>query len=113
MANYTLTTPDRDGAVVTVNSAAASDFIPRALLGKRGVTMTVINGNASPDTVVVSDASTTRTGAAAAANSVSVTNGTSKAFKITPDMATPGSAGGVTVTHTVTATVTVHLTARD
>jgi hypothetical protein len=102
-------TPARTGAVSTSGSAvSASDTISRTLLGNRGVYLEIINGNASPDTVTISDASTTATGGAATAISKSVTNATSQIFKIHPRQADP-STGQVTVTHSVTSTVTYKL----
>jgi hypothetical protein len=112
MAALTLTTPVRAGVATPGAAVAASDTIAASLLGSRGAILEILNGNASPDTVVISDASITTSGAAAAPNSVSVTNATNRAFKITPDMADPVTQL-VTVTHTVTATVTYKLYPRD
>jgi hypothetical protein len=108
MGALALTTPTRAGVAVTGSNVAASDTISAATLGQRGVILKIINGNASPDSMTISDASTTVTGAAAAALAPSVTNGTSKAFKITPRMADP-TTGLVTITHSVTTTVTYEM----
>lgn len=105
MGVLNLTAPARDGVVTAGAAVASTDTIPRSKLGTRGVILEIINGNASPDTVTISDASTTRTGAAAAPVSKSVANGTSQVFKILPAQADPLT-GDVTVTHTVTSTVT-------
>lgn len=100
--------PDRDGTVSAGAAVSASDTIASSILGSRGAILEIINGNASPDTVTISDASQTPTGAPAAANAPSVTNGTAKAFLIHPRQADPVT-GQVTVTHSVTATVTYKL----
>lgn len=107
MGALVATTPTRTGVVTAGAAVAASDTIAPALLGSFGAILEIINGNASPDVMSISDASTTVTGAAAAANAPTVTNGTSKAFKLTPAMADP--VNGITVTHSVTATVTYKL----
>jgi hypothetical protein len=108
MAALTATTPTRAGVATPGAAVAASDTIAVALLGSFGAFLEILNGNASPDSMTISDASTTPTGAAAAANAPSVTNATNKVFLITPRMADPIS-GQVTITHSVTATVTYKL----
>lgn len=107
MAALSATTPTRTGAVIAGAAVAASDTIAASIVGNYGCVLIVINGNASPDTVTVSDASTTVTGGAAAAISTSVTNGTSRAFLIKP--AQVDTTGVVTITHSVTTTVTYQL----
>lgn len=89
-------------------AVAASDTIAAALLGVRGAYLEILNGNASPDVMSISDASLTATGAAAAANAPTVTNATNKTFYIAPSQADP-TTGLVTVTHSVTTTVTYKL----
>lgn len=108
MAALTATTPTRAGVVTSGAAVAASDTIAVALLGSTGAYLEVINGNASPDAMTISDASTTPTGAAAAALAPSVTNATSKVFLISPRMA-DATTGLVTITHSVTTTVTYKL----
>jgi hypothetical protein len=108
MAALSATTPTRSGTVTSGGAVAASDTISRTLLGTNGCYLEIINGNASSDTVAISDASTTATGAAATAGGGSVTNATSKIFKIFPLQADT-STGLVTVTHSVTTTVTYKL----
>jgi hypothetical protein len=108
MAALSATTPTRAGTVTSGAAVAASDTIARTLLGARGAYLEVINGNASPDTVAISDTSVSNTGAAATAGGGSVTNATSKIFFIHPQQADP-STGNVTVTHSVTSTVTYKL----
>jgi hypothetical protein len=108
MAALTATTPTRAGVVTSGAAVASTDTIALALLGTYGAFLEIINGNASPDSMTISDASTTSSGAAAAALAPSVTNATSKIFKITPSMADP-TTGLVTITHSVTTTVTYKL----
>jgi hypothetical protein len=108
MAALTATTPIRAGVVTSGGAVAASDTIAGSILGTKGAILEIINGNAASDSVTISDASVTPSGAAAAALAPSVANATSKAFLITPAMADPVT-GLVTITHTVTATVTYKL----
>lgn len=108
MAALVAITPVRAGVLSAGAAVSASDTISAAILGARGALLEIINGNASPDVMAISDATLTSSGAAAAANAPTVTNATSKVFKITPDMADQAS-GNVTVTHSVTATVTYKL----
>lgn len=107
MAALVAITPVRAGVLSAGAAVSASDTIPSSILGARGALLEIINGNASPDVMAISDATVTSSGAAAAANAPTVTNATSKVFKITPDMA--DASGNVTVTHSVTATVTYKL----
>ena len=108
MAALTAITPTRAGALSAGAAVAASDTISAAQLGAKGALLEILNGNASPDTMSISDASATPTGATAAANAPSVTNATNKVFYIHPSAADP-TTGLVTVTHSVTATVTYKL----
>jgi hypothetical protein len=108
MAALSATTPARTGTTTSGAAVAASDTISTAILGSRGAYLEIINGNASPDSMTISDASTTVTGAAATANAPSVTNATSKIFYISPKQA-DATTGLVTVTHSVTSTVTYKL----
>lgn len=108
MAALVATTPVRAGVVTAGAAVAASDTISAGILGTRGALLEIINGNAAPDAMTISDASVTPSGAAAAALAPSVTNATSKAFLILPSMADPVT-GLVTITHNPTATVTYKL----
>lgn len=108
MAALSATTPSRTGVVTSGAAVASTDTIATSVLGARGVFLEIINGNASPDTMSISDATVTPTGAAAAANAPSVTNATSKIFKILPSQADL-TTGLVTITHSVTSTVTYKL----
>lgn len=102
------TTPTRTGTASPGAAVAASDTIARDVLGARGAILEILNGNAGTDNMTISDASTTPTGAAAAANAPSLATGTNKTFLIVPSQADPIT-GQVTITHSVTATVTYKL----
>lgn len=108
MAALTATTPTRTGTASPGAGVAATDTIARTVMGARGCLLEILNGNASPDSMTISDASATSTGAAATANAPSVTNGTNKVFLIRPDQA-DSATGLVTITHSVTTTVTYKL----
>lgn len=112
MAALTLTTPARTGALVTSRAVTVSDTVARSVLGSRGVTLTIINGNAATNTVTISDDSTTADGAPAAAISVAVAPSTSQAFKIIPAQCNPTSSN-VTITNSVITTVTYQMTTRN
>lgn len=108
MGALVATQPTRAGTVTAGSAVAASDTIAVSLLGSMGAFLEIVNGNAAVDNMTISDATVTPSGAAAAANAPTVTNGTSKIFYISPRMADPVT-GLVTVTHSVTATVTYKL----
>ncbi len=108
MAALTATTPTRTGTASPGAAVAASDTIAVAILGSIGAILEILNGNAGTDNMTISDASTTPTGAPAAANAPSLVTATNKAFLVTPRMADPIT-GLVTVTHSVTTTVTYKL----
>ena len=101
-------TPTMAGATSAGAAVAASDTINVSVMGPFGAILEIINGNASPDVMSISDASLTPTGAAAAANAPTVTNGTSKVFKIDRKQAALAT-GNVTITHTQITTVTYKL----
>ena len=108
MGALAVTTPTRAGTASPGAAVAASDTIARGILGSLGGILEIINGGGSSDSMTISDASSTITGAAAAANAPSVANGTNKVFKITPDMFDPVT-GLVTITHSFTTSVTYKL----
>jgi hypothetical protein len=108
MAALTAVVPVRGGVLIAGAAVAASDTINLSLLGVAGALLEIINGNAASDNVTISDGSTTVTGAPASPVAATVVNGTSRAFKITPQMADP-TTGNVTITHSITATVTYKL----
>jgi hypothetical protein len=89
---------------------AASDTISRAILGTRGAILEIINGNASDDEMTISDSGLTPAGSplSGSAYDVTVDDGTSKAFLISPKQVNI-TTGVVTVTHSVTSDVTYKL----
>jgi len=113
MGALTATTPTNAGTVVAGAAVASTDTIARAVMGPKGAYLKIINGNASPDVVTISDPGVTPAGnplnlAPGGVISKSVTNGTSQVFYIRPEQVAPAS-GLVTITHSVTATVTYEL----
>lgn len=109
MAALSAITPANTGTVSTSGAAvAASDTISIAVMGPRGAYLEIINGNASPDTMTISDAGSSPAGNAVGTIAGSVTNATNKIFFIRREQAAP-STGLVTVTHSVTSTVTYKL----
>lgn len=108
MGQLVPTVPTRAGVASPGAAVGATDTIRAQDLGARGAFLEILNGNAATDNMTISDASTTSTGAAAAANGPSVTNGTNKKFFIHPRQVDPAT-GVVTITHSITATVTYKL----
>jgi hypothetical protein len=108
MGALVATTPTRAGVATPGAAVAASDTIAVSILGSNGALLEILNGNASTDNMTISDASTTPTGAAAAALAPSLATATNKVFLISPRQADPVT-GLVTVTHSVTPTVTYKL----
>lgn len=110
MAALTAVVPVNAGTLAAPGSVAATDTINRSTMGPRGVLLEIINGNASPDVMTISDAGTTQAGNALASGTyaATVTNATSKVFPIAPSQCDP-STGNVTITHSVTSTVTYKL----
>lgn len=107
MAALTAFTPVTTGVVNAGAAVAASDTIDQATLGGNGVLLEIINGNASPDTVTISDYGATPAGNTLTSNQISksVANATSQVFIVKPSQVNPAT-GLVTITHSVTATVT-------
>lgn len=108
MAALTATTPARTGTVTAGAAVAASDTIAVSAMGPYGCLLEIINGNASPDSMTISDSGVTPAGTSPGTYSASVTNATNKIFVIRPSQADT-STGNVTVTHSVTTTVTYKL----
>ncbi len=112
MAALALThTPSRGGATVTPGNLSVADTIARSVLGASGVNLEIINGSGGSIPVTISDATTTRSGGAAAAISTAIANGTTKSFKIIPQQADP-TTKQVSVTSTSGTTVTYRMTPR-
>jgi hypothetical protein len=111
MAALTATTPTNAGTVTAGAAVASADTISTNVMGPKGAYLEIINGNASPDNVTISDAGRTAAGNALAGGTIAatVTNGTSKVFHIRPEQANPAAFDTVTITHSVTATVTYKL----
>ncbi len=112
MGALALTTPTRLGTATPGAAVASSDTINVALLGQRGAYLEILNGNASPDSMTISDAGLTPAGTNPGTYAASVTNATNKEFFIHPSQADP-TTGNVTVTHSVTASVTYKLRPLD
>lgn len=108
MAALTATVPANAGTVTSGAAVAASDTISVSVMGQRGAYLEIINGNASPDSMTISDAGSSPSGNAVGTIAGSVTNATSKVFFIDKRQASP-TTGLVTVTHSVTSTVTYKL----
>jgi len=113
MAALNAITPANAGTVSAGAAVAASDTIAQAIMGPNGAYLEIINGNASPDTVTISDSGLTPAGNALNLSpggviSASVTNGTSKVFKLSNAQVNPAT-NLITVTHSVTSTVTYKL----
>lgn len=108
MTALSATIPTRAGTASPGAPVAASDTISTALLGARGALLEILNGNAASDTMSISDASVTGTGAAAATLAPVLLTATNRVFKIRPEQADLIT-GLVTITHSVTATVTYKL----
>lgn len=108
MAALTAVTPTNTGATVAGAAVAASDTISVSQMGPKGCLLEIINGNASPDSVTISDSGSTPAGNSPGTIAGSVTNATNKVFKISRSQAAP-STGLVTITHSVTSTVTYKL----
>lgn len=101
-------TPTRTGALSAGSAVAASDTIAQSIVGTLGCLLEIINGNASPDSMTISDAGSSPAGTPVTTYAGSVTNATSKVFYISPKQVDL-TAGLVTITHSVTATVTYKL----
>lgn len=107
MATLTQTVPTRVGTASPGNNVAASDIVPSAALGVNGALLEIINGNAAPDAMTISDSGASAAGTPVTNYAATVTNGTNKVFKLIPKQADAN--GNITITHSVTATVTYKL----
>ena len=103
-------TPTNAGAVSAGAAVASSDTVNVNVMGRLGAYLEIINGNASPDSITISDSGSTPSGNALSGGTYagSVTNGTSKVFLLKKEQANQ-TTGNVTITHSVTATVTYKL----
>jgi hypothetical protein len=110
MALLTVTDPQISGTVVTSAAVSASDTFPVS----QGETyiLLVINGGGSPDVVEIKDPTSVAPSNAQTFDpdiSTSVTNGTTRAFRIQADRMRDPATGLVTVNHSFTTTVTCYL----
>ena len=110
MAALTATIPTLAGTVTTGAAVAASDTISEQIMGQLGCLLEIINGNASPDTMTITDFGSTPAGNQLASNTyaATVTNATSKVFLIRREQVNQLTRV-VTVTHSPTATITYKL----
>lgn len=97
--------PGQTKVIVGPNAVAASDTISQADIGTNGVLINVINGNASPTNVTISDPNTTTVGNAGTTTPQAVANGTNGWFRILPGHVNQAT-GLATIAYSVTATVT-------
>lgn len=108
MAALTPISSSLAGVAVTATAVSASDTLASTAFGQLGAMLLVLNGGASPDTVGISDAGKTQAGNAGTTSGGSVTNGTNKAFFISPRAVDP-TTGNVTITHGFTTSVTCYV----
>jgi hypothetical protein len=110
MAALAATTPAVTGVVIAGAAVALTDTIARSIVGPKGAYLTIINGNASPDSVTISDAGATPAGNPLVGGLITkaVANATSQVFHIKPEQFDP-TTNLVTITHTVITTVTYQL----
>jgi hypothetical protein len=107
MATLAATVPTRVGALTPGAAVAASDVVPAAALGVNGALLEILNGNASPDAMTISDSGSSAAGTPVTNYAATVTNGTNKVFKLSPKQADAN--GNITITHSVITTVTYKL----
>lgn len=108
MAAITPSTVTTAGLLAAPAAVSSSDTISGDLVPVGGLLYRVINGNASSDSVSVTDGGTTPAGNAGTVTPVTVANATTRTILITQNNINR-STNLVTVTHTVTATVTYEL----
>jgi len=110
MAALVPTVPTNAGTVSAGAAVNSADTIAESVMGKHGCYLEIINGNASPDSMTISDNGATPAGNLLASTSypATVTNGTSKIFVIRREQVNP-TIRVVSITHSVTATVTYKL----
>ena len=100
--------PVSTGTLITPAPVSGSDTVDTGALGTAGALLIVINGNASSDTVAITDSGVTPAGSAGTSTGGAVAASTMRGFYISP-RAVNNSTGVVTVTHTVTSSVTCYL----
>lgn len=95
------------GVTPSAVAVSASDTVAESQCGAAGIYVRVINGGASPDTVTITDPTTTDAGSVATNPTVSVTNGTTKEFFV-PRLFL-NSSGVITIAHSFTTSVTIEV----
>jgi hypothetical protein len=116
MAALNAITPVNGGVSSAGAAVAASDTVAQSVMGPNGAYLEIINGNASPDNVTISDSGTTPAGNALSVNggsagavvAATVPNGQSRVFRLTHAQVNPAT-NLITITHSVTSTVTYKL----
>lgn len=110
MAALTAITPVLAGVSSAGAAVAASDTIAQSILGARGAFLEIINAGGSTDNITITDNGATAAGNQLTSNTyaVSVANGTSKVFYLSPLQVNP-TTSVVTITHSFTTTVTYKL----
>jgi len=108
MALITPSTVTVAGLLAAPAAVAASDTISGDVVPPGGLIYRVINGNAAPDNVSLSDGGATPVGNAGTVTPVAVANATTKTFLITQAHINR-TTNLVTITHSITATVTFEL----
>lgn len=111
MAALSATIPTLAGVASPGAAVASSDTIAESILGPVGCYLEILNGNASPDNMTITDFGFTPAGSQLPSGqtyAVSVTNATNKMFLIKREQVNQLTRL-VTITHSVTATVTYKL----
>lgn len=97
------------GVTPSAAAASASDTIARGQFGPAGVYLRVMNAGGSPDTVTITDPTTTGIGSAATSPTVSVPATTGIRMIFVPIAAINPSTDNATITHSFTTSVTVEV----
>ena len=111
MAALTATIPTLAGVATPGAAVAASDTISAQVMGPVGCYLEILNGNASPDSMTITDFGSTPAGSQLPSGqtyAATVTNATNKTFLIKREQVNQLTQV-VTITHSVTATVTYKL----
>ena len=107
MATLTATVPARTGTLSPGSNVAASDVVPASALGVNGALLEILNGNAAPDAMTISDSGSSSVGTPVTNYAATVANGANRVFKLSPKQADAN--GNITITHSVFTTVTYKL----
>lgn len=106
MTVLTKTTPTNSGATTTYASVGSTDTVNIDQMGPTGCYLEINNGNASSNSMTFTDAGATPSGNSLASGTYpgSVTNATSKVFKLYRRQANK-TTGNITITNSVTSSV--------